>query len=160
MKARWILVVALLCFGCAARNQTITNLPPGVTQGEVQQWDSEVAALHKFAVATSSVRQGAIALNKDGAFPDSSTYVKFLQSIGKVDQLEQAAAEYLKATPQTFGAAQKDKVKGMLGQIATELNSLNEAGLLNVKSGKSKDQVTQLLAEAIAAMNLALSFAQ
>jgi hypothetical protein len=153
-----ILLLACMIAGCAARVQHVTNLPPGVTEQEVKNWDGEVAALHKIAGVVSSLRQGVIDLNKVGAFPDSGAYIKFLQSIGKVDQLEQAAAEYLKATPKTFGAPQKDKVKSSLTEIATELNSLNEAGLLNVKNSKTKDQVAQFLAEAIAALNLGLSF--
>jgi hypothetical protein len=162
MKNRKLLGLFLACalVGCAARVQHVTNLPPGVTETEVKNWDSEVAALHKIAVSVSSIRQGGIDLQKAGAFPDTNAYIAFLRSLAKVDQLEQAAAEYLKATPKTFGQPQKEKVKSSLTEIATELNSLNEAGLLNVKNSKSKNNVSQFLAEAIAALNLALSFTQ
>jgi hypothetical protein len=126
----------------------------------VKDWDAEVAALHKIATANSSIRQAVIALNQAGGFPDSPAYIKVLQGVGKVDQLEQAAAEYLQQTPKTFGATQKDKVKSFVTQIGNELNDLLNTGSFGVKSSGAKGQVTQYIGEALAAFNLALSFTQ
>jgi hypothetical protein len=143
---------ALLMWGCAARVQHVTDLPPGITEQQVKDWDAEVAALHKIASATSSIRQAVIDLHNAGAFPDSPAYIKVLQSIGKVDQLEQAAAEYLQQTPKTFGQPQKDKVKALVAQIGNELNDL-----ANLNYFGTGTKARQYIGEALAAFNLALS---
>ena len=154
------LAAALLFSGCAARTKNVTNLPPGVTLAEVQSWDKEVAALHKMATITSSVRQGVIGIQKAGAFPDSAVYVNALRAIGKVDQLELAASDYLRSTPEYFGQPQKDKIRGMLNDIAGELEGLNVQSLAGIKNAQTKQQVSNLVAELVATLNLALSFAQ
>jgi hypothetical protein len=154
------MVGAFLAGGCAARTKNITNLPAGVTQAEVQNWDKEVAALHKMATITTSVRQGIIGLERAGAFPDSVTYVNALRAIAKVDQLELAASDYLRSTPEYFGQPQKDKIRGMLNDIAGELEGLNVQSLASIKNAQTKQEVSNLVTELVATLNLALSFAQ
>lgn len=149
---RCLVLFAWIIGGCAARVQHVTDLPPGVTEQQVKDWDAEVAALHKIAAATSSIRQSVIDLHNAGAFPDSPAYIKVLQSIGKVDQLEQAAAEYLQQTPKTFGQPQKDKVKAMVAKIGNELNDL-----ANLNYFGTGTKARQYIGEALAAFNLALS---
>lgn len=153
------MTLAFFAGGCAARTKNITNLPAGVTQAEVQAWDNEVAALHKMATITSSVRQGIIGLEKAGAFPDTVAYVNALRAVAKVDQLELAASDYLKSTPEYFGQPQKDKIRGMLNDIAGELEGLNVQSLAGIKNADTKKEVTTLVAELVATLNLALSFA-
>jgi len=158
MKKRKLLGVFLIfaagagAASCASRIQHVTDLPPGVTEQQVKDWDAEVAALHKIASATSSIRQAVIDLHNAGAFPDSPAYIKVLQSIGKVDQLEQAAAEYLQQTPKTFGQPQKDKVKALVAQIGNELNDL-----ANLNYFGTGTKARQYIGEALAAFNLALT---
>jgi hypothetical protein len=146
--------------GCSARTKNVTNLPAGVTQAEVQRWDSEVAALHKIAAVTSSLRQGVIGLEKAGAFPDSVAYVNALRGVAKIDQLELAASDYLKQQPEYFGQPQKDKVRGILSDIAAELQTLNVQSLAGIKNTDHQKQLNLLLQDVTAALNLALSFAQ
>lgn len=153
-------VVALLFGGCAARVKTVTNLPAGVTQAEAQAWDSEVAALHKMAVVTSSVRQSIIGVENAGAFPDTVAYVAALRSIAKVDQLELASSDILKKSPQHFGLPEKQEVAGLLNDIANELQTLNVQSMAQVKNSNSKTQLTALLTDLQAALALALSLAQ
>jgi hypothetical protein len=154
--------MALACAlaGCAARVKNVTNLPTGVTLAEVQAWDSEVAALHKIATVTSSVRQGVIGLEQAGAFPDSVAYVKALQSIAKIDQLELEASAFLRATPQHFGALEKVKIAAMVKQIGDEIQGLNMQSLAQIKNADTKKNVTILVNDLVVAMNLALSLTQ
>ena len=149
---RCFVLFAWIVAGCAARVQHVTDLPTGVTEQQVKDWDAEVAALHKIAAATSSIRQSVIDLHNAGAFPDSPAYIKVLQSIGKVDQLEQVAAEYLQQTPKTFGQPQKDKVKALVAQIGNELNDL-----ANLNYFGTGTKARQYIGEALAAFNLALT---
>lgn len=158
-----VILCMLLAFfgaGCAARTKTVTNLPPGVTQAEVQAWDSEVAALHKMATITTSVRQAVIALEKDGAFPDTVAYVNALRAIAKIDQLELAASGYLKQRPEYFGVPQKEKVREIVSEIGNEIEGLNLQSLINIKNGDSKTKLSAVVADLVSAMNLALALAQ
>jgi hypothetical protein len=146
--------------GCGARVKNVTSLPPGVTLAEVQNWDKEVAALHKIATVTTSLRQGIIGLQKAGAFPDGAAYVNALRAIAKIDQLELAASDYLKQQPEYFGQPQKDKIRGMLADIGAEIESINVQSLAGIKNADTKKEVTSLVTELVAVLNLALSFAQ
>ena len=155
------MIIAASLGGCGAKRvKNVTDLPPGVTLSEVQQWDAEVAALHKMATVTSSLRQGVIALNQAGAFPYPAAYIIALRSIAKIDQTELAASAFLRQSPQHFGAAEKLKVAGMLQDIATQLKTLNLQSLVAIKNEDTKKNVTLLVNDLTAAMNLALSFAQ
>ncbi len=153
------LLTSLLLFGCASRVKNVTNLPPGVTQAEVQAWDSEVAALHKVASITTSVRQGVIALENAGVFPDTVAYVNTLRAIANIDQLEQNASNYLRQNQKTFGLPQQAHVRAMLNAIAGEVKSMNDTGLAGIKNADKRKDVDALITELTAAMNLALSFA-
>lgn len=145
--------------GCAARVKNVTNLPPGVTLKQVQDWDAAVGNLHKIATVTSTLRQTVIGLNRAGVYGDSKAYIASLRAIAKVDQLQIDAANFLQPMPATFGEAQKAKLRDFMGQIAAEINTLNTQGILGIKNPDSQRQVTQLIAEITAAVNLVLAFA-
>src|ERR1700739_884814 len=92
--------LAFLFFcGCAARQKNITNLPAGVTETQVQNWDTAVATLDKIAQTTSTLRQAIIALNQSKVLPDGTVYGSILTSLGKIDQAQIDAVSYLKAQP-------------------------------------------------------------
>jgi hypothetical protein len=152
------LSATLFLAGCAARVKNVTNLPPGVTLAEVQSWDKEVAALHKIASGTSAVRQGILGLEQAGAFGNSQEYVKALVAVAKIDQLELVASAYLKQNPQHFGQAEKSKITGMLQEIGGQITALESVAA--IKNADTKNQISTLVAELVATMNLALSFAQ
>lgn len=154
-----LVLAAVLLSGCASRVKNVTNLPPGVTVAEVQAWDAEVAALHKIAAVTSTLRQGIIGLEQAGAFPDSVAYVNALRGVAKIDQLELAASDYLKQKPEYFGATQKEKVKGILEDIGKEIATLNVQSLAGIKNTDKQKQINLLVQDVTAAVGLALSFA-
>jgi len=96
--------VSLLLFSCAAQ-KTVTNLPAGVTQAQVQRWDSAVQDLQKISQLTSTLRQTVIALNKAGVIPDGKTYAAILTSLGKIDQAQIDASTFLQAQPNNWGVS-------------------------------------------------------
>lgn len=155
-----LMFLAIYCGGCAARVKNVTNLPPGVTQAEAQQWDSEVANLHKIADVASTLRQTVITLHTSGELTDDVVYVKALQSLGRVDQVEIQAVQYLKAQPSTFGTSQKTTIKLYVQQIAQELLTLNSIGATGIKNPDSQKAVNSLLTEISTAANLVLSLTQ
>lgn len=152
-----VLLLMVSLAGCAARQKNVTNLPPGVTLTEVQQWDQAVANLDKIASFTSTARQAVIASNKDGAFPDGPAYTTTLQSLGKVDEFQLAASTILKASPNTFSASTKLQVQTLLQQISQQLVTLNSNGVVGIKNPTTQQQVGSLLTNISAAVALILS---
>jgi hypothetical protein len=152
--------LAYVLAGCAPRVKNVTNLPTGVTLAEVQAWDSEVAALQKIATVNSSVRQGIIAMEQAGVFPDTATYVHALQATAKIDLAELTAVSFLRQTPQHFGVSERAKVQAILADIGTQVMALNTQTLAGIKDSATKTALSTFVADLTAAMNLALSFAQ
>jgi hypothetical protein len=142
--------------GCAARVKNVTNLPPGVTLKEVQDWDAAVADLHKIAVTVSKAHQVLAELHEYGAATDGY-YVEAIRVIGHVDQLELSAEAVLRNAPQHFAEGTKGQVKNYVDQIATELQHLNSLGATGIKNQKSQDKVNQLVRECLAVVGLVLS---
>ena len=160
LAAILVVISAVVMLGCAARVQTVTNLPPGVTQQQAKNWDAAVADLHKIAVTTWTLRQSVIALNKNGALRDGQAYVTMLSGIGRMDQLQTAAASLLQQSPQNFGAPVQAQVNGYVNQITAELTKLNATGATGIKDQSSLQQINMLLKEIADSANLVLAIAQ
>jgi hypothetical protein len=147
--------LAVLAFtGCAARQKTVTNLPAGVTQAQAQSWDTAVANLDKIAQTTSTLRQAVIALNgatvtdAQGAhkvIPDGATYAAILTSIGKIDQAQLDAVQYLRAQPQNWGISTQTRIKNDVTLIQAELLNITGQQLAGIKNTASQQQVSALI---------------
>lgn len=159
MKAFSIVALAIsLSFcGCAARVKTVTNLPPGVTQQQAQDWDAAVANLNKIADVTSALRQGLIGLNKNGGFPDGPQYILALQICGKIDEAQLAASAILKQTPNNFSASAKTQVQALMQQIAAQISTLNTQGVTGIKDPTSLKTISGLITQITSAAALILS---
>ena len=149
-----VVMVALLLSGCAARQKNITNLPAGVTQTQVQKWDSAVADLDKIAQTVSTLRQAIITLNQTTVtdsngthkvLEDGAVYVHILTSIGRIDQAEIDATAFLKAQPQNWGVDAQTKVKNEMAIIQQEVLNLTQQGLTGIKNPNAQAQVQQLV---------------
>lgn len=142
-----VLALAVCLAGCAARTKTVTDLPPGVTQQQVQAWDTAVANLDKLSQAVTTVRVTLMDLNKQGIFPDGPHYVTALQIVGKIDQLQISAASVLQQSPQNFNASTKTQVASYLTQISQQLVLLNNEGTTGIKNASSLQTVNNLIAQ-------------
>ena len=147
----WILtlaaVVSIVSGGCAARAKNITGVPSGVTQAQVQNWDAAVANLQKIASVTTTLRQAVISLNKTGAFPDGPAYAGTLSGIGRIDELQIAAANFLQGVPNDWSATTQATVNGYVTQIQAILTDLISSGVVGIKNPQSQQQVTALINE-------------
>jgi hypothetical protein len=155
--------VLFLCFalafgGCAARVKTVTNLPPGVTQVQAQNWDSAVQDLSTIANVTSTARQTVIELNKSGLFPDGNNYATTLEVLGKIDQLQLSASTVLKQSPNNFNDSTKAQIRDYMQQISAQILTLNTQGVTGIKDQTSLQKVNGLIAEITGAVALILSF--
>ena len=153
--------IAVLCLvvslsGCAAKTN-VTNLPPGVTQSQVQAWNTAVTNLNLIASTVSTARQTVISLNQSGIFPSGAEYNTTLQVLGKIDTLEISAAAILEQTPQNFSATTKQQVQALVTQISQQLLTLNASGVTGIKNPTSLQTVNNLIAGITSAVALILS---
>jgi hypothetical protein len=165
-----VAILALSLAGCAARTKTVTNLPIGVTQAQVIQWDSAVAELHKVAATVSTLRQAIIGLNgatyvnpqgqTEKILADGPVYATLLRSVAKIDQLEADAAAFLRKVPNTWAEPTQAKVRDYVNAIATEVQTMTQQGLLGIKTNTAQGQVAVLLNNLTASANLILALAQ
>lgn len=158
--SRWLLtLVALVALvaGCAARAKNVTNLPAGVTMTQVQNWDAAVANLQKIAATTSTLRQAVIALNKTGAFPDGPAYAATLDGIGKVDQLQIEAANFLQTVPNDWSLPTQQKVQAYVQQIQATLTDITTNGVAGIKDPASQSQISTLISNIGAAAAIIIS---
>jgi hypothetical protein len=147
---------SVLLFSCSAQKQ-ITNLPPGVTQQQVQNWDTAVQTLDKIAVSTSTLRQAIVALHQNGVITDAQVYGKILTSLGMIDDAQIDAANFLKAQPDNWGSSMQTKVKNDLALISAELQAITQQQLLGIKNAGAQQQIQQIVAEITSGVSLILS---
>jgi hypothetical protein len=149
--------------GCSARQATVTKLPAGVTQAQVQSWDAAVSDLHKLSVATTNLRQGIISLhttvNASGQpmIPDGTVYQDMLTTIGHIDQIQIAAAGYLSTIPNNWSSPVKSQVAEYMAEVTMALNQLISDGAIGVKDSNSRQQLTTLTTEITSLVKIIMS---
>lgn len=142
-----VLLLAVSLAGCAARVKNVTNLPPGVTQKQAQDWDVAVQKLSQISALTTSARTAIIEVHTVGLLKDGPGYVTALTAIGKVDELQLAASAVLKQSPNNFSDSTKVKVKDYVQQIAAQLQTLNQTGVTGIKNPNSQQQIGDLITQ-------------
>jgi len=159
-RNRAVLAVLLVCVslaGCAARVKNVTDLPPGVTQKQAQDWDVAVQDLNKIAAITTTARTSIIELHTAGLLKDGPQYVTALTVVGKMDELQLAASNVLKQSPNNFTDSTKAKVKDYLMQISAQIQTLNQTGVTGIKNPNSQQQISDLITQITALVTLILS---
>ncbi|MGH8864301.1 MAG: hypothetical protein ACREVZ_06610 [Burkholderiales bacterium] len=165
-----IAVFAFMLGGCGARVKHVTNLPAGVTEQQVKNWDSAVGGLHKIALTTTTLRQTIIALNKatytepgkteaEKVIPDGKIYIALLSGTARVDQAQIDAANFLKTVPNTWSASTQDKIRAYMNAIVEQIGNMTDQGIIGIKNPASQQQVKQLLGEIRDTAGLILSLA-
>jgi hypothetical protein len=158
-----VLLLGLAMTGCAARQKAITNLPTGVTQAQVQGWDSAVANLNKIADANSRLRQAVIGLHNtmgvDGTpvFPSGQSYITTLETIGQIDQIENAGTVFLQGVPKDWNLTTKAVITSDMQRISALLQKLNSESATGIKNTNSQQQVNTLISEITSSVTLILS---
>jgi PBP1b-binding outer membrane lipoprotein LpoB len=147
---------SMIFAGCAARVKNVTNLPPGVTLQQAQNWDSAVANLHKIASVVSTLRQSLVDLHKGGVLSDVY-YSDALRIVGNIDRLELSAEIVLRGSPQNFSLSTKQQVGLYVQQISAEIQTLNAAGVTGIKNQKSLTTINTLLSDLTSIVGLILS---
>ncbi len=148
-----VLVLALALAGCASHN-TVTNLPPGVSQVQVNNWKSAADNLKMAQDGSHAALEAALNLHNSGAIKDSPGYGIAITAIGRADQLEIEAAAFLKSVPNDWSQPTKQKLASYTTQILMQLASANETGVLGVKNPANGKVVSDMIADAMKVMQL------
>src|SRR3974390_2095526 len=138
------LAAAIAMTSCAARQSTITNLPAGVSQSQVQNWDSAVANIDRIVHTTSTIRSLVITLNQQGLLKDNATYITMLNGIAKVDQYQIAAAQFCQSVPNTWTDDTAGKVNQYTSLIGAALDQLAKDGAAGINDSSGQQQLSQL----------------
>jgi hypothetical protein len=127
----------------------VTNLPPGVTQTQVTNWFAAEGALQTIAQSTSALRQSVIAVHgiANTPLPDGPLYMGFLQSIGKIDQAQIAAANFLNGVPRTWGTSISTQIAGWANGILDAAKSMVNSGAASIKNPNSQKQMSDFLTD-------------
>jgi len=139
--------------GCAIHT-TVTNLPPGVTQQQVNNWQNASNDLSKAQSFTHVALVSVTTFNKNGVFPDSPAYAATLENIGRAEQVEIAAAQFLKTVPNDWSMSVKNQIAGYTANILMQLQAANTSGATGVKNLNTAKQLNQLIGNAIQVMQL------
>lgn len=152
-----VLLVVVSLAGCAARVKNVTNLPPGVTQKQAQDWDTAVQKLSQVSSLNSAARSSIIALHNAGLLKDGPPYVTALTVVGKVDELQLSASAVLKQSPNNFSDSTKAQVQDYVKQIAAQLQTLNQTGVTGIKNPNSQQQIGDLITQLVDLTGLILA---
>jgi hypothetical protein len=142
-----MLFVVCLSVGCAARVKNVTNLPPGVTQVEAQNWDKAVQDLSQVAAVTSAARQAIITAHVAGLIKDGPGYVSALTAVGKIDELQLSASAVLKQAPSHFSDTTKGQIADYMNQISAQILILNQSGVTGIKNPNSQQTIGDLITQ-------------
>ena len=151
---RAVVLAAVLCAGCAAKNTTVTGLPAGVAQSQVNNWTSAVGDLKQAQDLTHSGLTTVIALNKQGTFPDGPAYAATLGGFGRAEQVELAAAMFLKTVPNDWSLSTANKIAAYSSEILAQLQMAASNGSLGIKAAAPLAQVTGIINNAVAVIHL------
>ena len=143
-----LFLVAVLCMSLATvgcqKKVTVTNLPPGVTQTQVNSYYTAVGISKTIANSADNITDAVIQLNREGIFPDGAAYANTLRSLGKIAQAGKRADAALKEAPQYFGAREKAVVYSLIQDVADELNTVELQSTLGIKSDQAKATIVAL----------------
>ena len=152
-----VLVLSFSLAGCAARVKHVTDLPPGVSEKQAQDWDVAVQKLSQIATVTTTARQAIITVHQSGLLPDGPKYVAALTAIGKIDQVQLAASNVLKQAPNNFSDPVKGQIKDYMAEISAQIQILNQSGVTGIKNPNSQQQIGDLITQITGLAALILS---
>lgn len=160
MKKVLILSVLLSSLlGCAAKNTTVTNLPTGVTQAQVNSWTSAVNDLKEAQDLTHGGLTTVIGLNHQSPsiFPDGPAYAGALAAFGKAEQLETQAAVFLKTVPNNWSTSTTNQVADYSAQILLQLQTAQLQGAVGIKSPAAVTALSNTLTQVMNVIKLVQS---
>lgn len=144
----------LVADGCR-HTTNVTNLPTGVTQTQVQNWDSAVKDLATIATVTHTAQQLVLTLHASTVTVNGATstvltgpaYDALVTDLAKVDQAQIDASKFLKTVPQNWGQSTQTQISSYITAITAALADATANGLVGVKNANAQAQLAQFLAD-------------
>ena len=147
-KSWYVVLVVLLmalAIGCPKKPVHVTNLPPGVTETQVQNWYTAVGVVNTISRDSLAVSNALIQLNRQGVFPDGNAYAAALAAMGRIDRAGMETDTMLRKAPQNFTAAQKDLVLQFAKTASIELQNLQTQLALGIRDPNAQKTVTTVM---------------
>jgi len=153
VSALAIVTLAASLAGCR-HTTTVTNLPTGVTQTQVQNWDSAVRDLNVMADSIHAASQLVQTLHNttivsNGAtsvvLPSGKAFDTLTADLAKADQAEILAAEFLKTVPNNWGQSTQTQIASYISAVTAAIADATANGLAGITNSQSQAQVAQLL---------------
>ena len=139
--------------GCAGRKITVTNLPPNVTQAQVQDWVSAANDLKQAQQITHNLQRAVMALriatDADGkpVLP-TSVYAKALQITARLSVAEIKFGRFLQGVPaKDFSASTKTAALNFTNDILGLIQELNSSGITYIKNPGTLATINNFIAE-------------
>jgi len=155
MKIKSLILVSVLFLGgCAPRLTHVTNTPTGVTEQQVMNWYSAVGTVTATSDITVKLHQAWTNVHAMPIGITDDVYVKGLQVLGKMDQLNIQTAQFLQTVPKDWSVSTQQRMQDYGNQILSQIELLNTNGVTNIKNPQSLATINGFIEDAKAGINL------
>jgi hypothetical protein len=126
-------LIILMIVGIAGCSKTrITDLPPDVSEKQVQTWYAATGIVKTIAETTRELTGAVIATNaSDPKLIPADDYQKILLALAKTAQAGIHADAILKKAPDNFGKGIKDQILAEIAPVVTEIQKADLEGLFS-----------------------------
>jgi hypothetical protein len=140
-----IVAVPLVQVGCTKRVTTVTNLPTGVSEKEVQNWYAATGMALFAATTLNDATKALVDLNRQGFFKDGPAYGASLGALQKMLQAQKEVDEFLRATPQQFGKLAGTKLDAFADILVTEAQTANFQAMAGIKDPNKAQELVGII---------------
>jgi hypothetical protein len=128
-----VLLVGLVITGPAGCHKThITDLPPGVSQNEVQAWYTATGTVKTIAETAKGLTDAVISAHQsDPEMMPAEDYQNILLVLGKTAQAGIHLDAILKQAPENFGKETKEQILAEIQPVIEEIRKADLEGLFS-----------------------------
>jgi hypothetical protein len=156
--------LCLTMSGCAGNKITVTNLPPNVTQQQVQDWVSAANDLKQAQQLTHSLQGTVLALrpltDADGkpVLP-TEVYARAVRFCALLSAAEIRFGQFLQTVPaKDFSASTKAAALNFTNDILGLIQQLNSSGITYIKNPGTLATINNFIAEIRAIITVIQNF--
>lgn len=157
-----VLLIVLAMAGIAGCSKTrITDLPPNVSEKEVQAWYAATGAVKIIAETTKGLTDGIIDINtSDPKLIQPDDYQKVLLALGQAAQAGIHVDSILRQAPDSFGKGTKEQILAEIRPIIEQFRQADLEGIFSRSQSPRLQTELTLVKSFTEAAHLLLSLAQ
>lgn len=137
-----VILTLMASTGCQKKVH-VTNLPQGVSEGEVKTWLTAVGAVKRIGELDKQATQALVSLHNiqrnDKPLIPGDKYAATLRFFGRLSQAGINADNILHKTPEYFGKDVQTQIKGATDDIFAELQQQDMVSMTGVSSPEIKN---------------------